>query len=155
MIYNTLINKTMKTQKSGNYSFKKMMLTLTFAAGLFITITGSASAQDTYNGEEVFVVAEEMPVFPGDSKALYQAIGSNLKYPVAAKEANIEGKVMVRFIVDKDGVVRNPVVAKSVDPSLDKAALDAIKMLPKFRPGKIGGRPVNVYYTVPIAFQLN
>jgi len=142
----------MKT--TAKFSLGKVMLMLTITAGFLFSFSGNAKAQDTFNGEEVFVVAEEMPVFPGETKALYQAISSNLRYPQSAKENGIEGKVMIRFIVDKDGAVKNPTVIKSVDPSLDKAALDAVKLLPKFKPGKIGGKPVNVYYTVPIAFKL-
>lgn len=146
------IMKNMKT--TANFSLGKVMLLLTLTAGFLFSFSGNVKAQDTYNGEEVFVVAEEMPVFPGETKALNQAIGSNLKYPQTAKENGIEGKVMIRFIVDKEGAVKNPTVVKSVEPSLDKAAIDAVKLLPKFKPGKIGGKTVNVYYTVPIAFKL-
>lgn len=135
-------------------SFGKMMIVLAFVAGFSFSFTGKAQAQNTYNGEEVFVVAEEMPSFPGDLKALFQAINSNLSYPEKARENGVEGKVMVKFIVDKDGFVKNPTVIKSVDADLDKAAIDAVKMLPKFKPGKNGGKNVNVYYTIPIAFQL-
>jgi periplasmic protein TonB len=144
----------MNMKKSTGHSLSKMMLMISFVAGFFFSFTGNAKAQETYNGEEIFVVAEEMPVFPGETKALYEAIAKNLKYPSTAKENGIEGKVMVRFIVDKDGAVKNPTVIKSVDAALDKAATDAVKLLPKFKPGKNGGQPVNVYYTVPIAFRL-
>ena len=144
----------MKTQNSGK-NYRKMILMLAFMAGILATFSGHINAQDMYNGEKVYVVAEEMPAFPGDIKALNQALASNLRYPQAARDAQIEGKVMIRFIVDKDGFVKNPVIAKSVDPALDKAALDAVKMLPKFKPGKTGGNYVNVYMTVPISFQLN
>jgi len=145
--------KKMKT--SGNLTFSKIMLAVVISAGLFFTFSGNANAQETYNGEEVFVVADEMPTFPGETKGLYQALTSNLKYPQSAKDNGIEGKVMIKFIVDKEGAVKNPVIIRSVDPTLDKAALDAVKMLPKFKPGKKGGKPVNVYYSVPITFQLS
>lgn len=144
----------MNMEKSKSSSLSRMMLMITFVAGFFFSFSGNARAQETYNGEEVFVVSEEMPAFPGETKALYEAIAKNLKYPSSAKEAGIEGKVMVRFIIDKEGAVKNPTVIKSVDPSLDKAAVDAVKLLPKFKPGKNGGQPVNVFYTVPIAFKL-
>ena len=130
------------------------MLTIVVSVAVMFAFTGKVNAQDTYNGEEVFVVAEEMPIFPRETKALYEAISRNLKYPQAAKDNGIEGKVMVRFIVDREGAVKNPTVVKSVDPLLDKAALDAVRMLPKFKPGKNAGQPVNVYYTIPIAFKL-
>lgn len=147
-------NNYKKVMKKSASLSGKMMLMLTFAAGFLFGVPGNVSAQDTYNGEEVYVVAEEMPVFPGETKALYEAIGKNLKYPQAAKDAGIEGKVMVRFIVDKEGAVKNPQVIKSVDANLDKAAIEAVKLLPKFKPGKVGGKAVHVYYTVPIAFKL-
>jgi periplasmic protein TonB len=131
-----------------------VMLVLAFAAGLLFSLTGKAEAQNSYNGEEVFVVAEEMPTFPGETKALYHEINQNLKYPQDARDNGIEGKVMVKFIVDKEGSVKNPTIIKSVDASLDKAAIEAVKLLPRFKPGKNGGKPVNVYYTIPIAFQL-
>lgn len=141
-------------KRSVSLSIRKVMLFCAITAGMSFAFTGNTDAQATYNGEEVFVVAEEMPSFPGETKALYQAIALNLKYPQSAKDNGVEGKVMVRFIVDKDGAVKNPTVMKSVAPELDKAALEAINKLPKFKPGKNGGKAVNVYYTLPIVFQL-
>jgi len=141
-------------KRSAKFSLSKVVLVTIVTAGILLAFSGKTYAQDTYNGEEVFVVAEEMPVFPGETKALYDAISRNLKYPQSAKDNGVEGKVMIRFIVDKEGFVKNPIVVKAVDAALDKAALDAVKMLPKFKPGKNAGKPVNVYYTIPIAFKL-
>jgi len=136
------------------FSLGKMMLTGSLAAGMFFAFSGNVNAQDMYNNEEVFVVAEEMPSFPGESKALYENISRNLRYPEAAKEKGVEGKVLVKFIIDKEGNVVNPIIIRAVDPALDKAAIEAVKKLPKFKPGKIGGKPVNVWYSIPIAFKI-
>lgn len=136
------------------FSIGKIALVWSVALALFLAGNGKLSAQDTYNNEEVFVVADEMPSFPGEMKALYETIGKNLRYPETAKEKGIEGKVLVKFIIDKEGNVVNPVIVRSVDAALDKAALDAVKKLPKFKPGKIGGKPVNVWYSIPIAFKI-
>jgi TonB family protein len=104
--------------------------------------------------EEVLVMAEEMPVYPGGDKGLMEFIYSNVKYPDAAKEKGIQGRVILRFAVMADGNVDKVTVIKGVDPELDKEALRVIKLLEKWTPAKMGGKPVNVWYSVPITFQL-
>jgi len=104
--------------------------------------------------ETVFIVCEQMPVFPGGDSLLFKNIYSNIKYPDAAKENGIEGKVIVKFIIDEEGNVKNPVITRSASPLLDKAAIDAIKSLSKFEPGMQGGKPVRVYFSLPINFKL-
>jgi len=123
-------------------------------ATMFITLSNDLKAQNTYNGEEVFIAVEVMPSFPGGDKALYESVYKNLKYPSSAQDKGIQGKVFVKFIVTKDGSVANAIVARPVDPALDQAALDAIKKLPKFTPGKKEGKAVNVWYSMPIVFKL-
>jgi periplasmic protein TonB len=103
---------------------------------------------------EVFVVVEEMPTFPGGEPALLAFINQNLVYPELAKENNIQGMVVINFEVTYKGAVDQVTVFKSVDPSLDNEAVRVVKMLPEFKPGKQGGKPVNVWYRVPIRFQL-
>lgn len=142
-------------KKSVSYSFGKVMIVFFFSAVMFFTFSGKAGGQDVVNNELVYLVADEMPVFPGEMKALNEALGRNLVYPETLKEQGIEGKVLVKFIIDKEGNIKNPVVVRSVDPLLDKAALDAVKKLPRFRPGKIAGSPVSVWYSIPITFRLS
>lgn len=104
--------------------------------------------------QEVFVVVEEMPTFPGGEKALFEFIYANIQYPEIAKENNIQGRVILRFCVTYKGGVDQVSILKPVDPSLDNEAIRVIKMLPPWKPGKQGGKPVNVWYSVPVVFQL-
>jgi periplasmic protein TonB len=103
---------------------------------------------------EVFVVVEEMPAYPGGDKAMMEYIYANIQYPEIAKENNIQGRVILRFCVTYKGGVDQVSVMKGVDPSLDNEAIRVIKSLPAWKPGKQGGKPVNVWYSVPITFQL-
>lgn len=103
---------------------------------------------------EVFFIVEDMPEFPGGELALRQFIANSIKYPVIAQENGIQGRVYVTFVVDADGSVSNPRIARGVDPSLDKEALRVVSLLPKWKPGRQRGKPVRVSYTVPINFQL-
>jgi TonB family protein len=104
--------------------------------------------------EEVFVVVEEMPSFPGGDAALMKFINDNIIYPESAKENNIEGRVVLKFCVTYKGAVEQVNILKKVDPSLDAEAVRVIKLLPAFIPGRQGGKPVNVWYNVPVVFQL-
>jgi protein TonB len=104
--------------------------------------------------EQVFVIVEQMPSFPGGEEALRKFIAHSIKYPVIAQENGIQGKVYVTFVVDRDGSVTQAKIARGVDPSLDKEALRVVNSLPKWVPGKQGGKAVKVSYTVPISFVL-
>ena len=103
---------------------------------------------------QVFFIVEDMPEFPGGEMALRAYIANAIKYPVIAQENGIQGKVYVTFVVGKDGSVSNATIARGVDPSIDKEALRVVNALPKWKPGKQRGKPVNVSYTVPINFVL-
>lgn len=103
---------------------------------------------------QVFFIVEDMPEFPGGMAALQKFIAQAIKYPVIAQENGIQGKVFVNFVVNTDGSVTDAKIARGVDPSLDKEALRVVMTLPKWKPGRQGGKPVRVSYTVPINFQL-
>jgi len=103
---------------------------------------------------EPFVVVEEMPMFPGGEPALLQYIADHTNYPEVAKENNIQGRVIVRFCVTSKGGVNQVSVLKGVDPELDAEAIRVVSTLPTFKPGKQGGKPVPVWYMVPITFTL-
>ncbi len=113
-----------------------------------------AAKEEEEETAEVFFIVEDMPEFPGGEMALRAFIGNAIKYPVIAQENGIQGKVYVTFVVGKDGSVSNATIARGVDASLDKEALRVVNTLPKWKPGKQRGKPVNVSYTVPINFQL-
>ena len=105
--------------------------------------------------EEIFMVVENMPEFPGGDLGLMKYIQKNVKYPPIAKEYNITGKVYISFVVDKSGSVTNVKVVRGVDKNLDAEAVRVIKSLPKYKPGKQRGKAVKVMFTVPINFTLN
>lgn len=119
-----------------------------------IAIVAEEIAQDEVEEAEPFVVVEEMPMFPGGEVELLRYIMENTQYPEVAKENNIQGKVIVRFCVTAKGGVDKVEILKGVDPELDKEAIRVVKTLPAFKPGKQGGKPVPVWYMVPINYTL-
>ena len=105
--------------------------------------------------EEIFMVVESMPEFPGGQQELFKYLAENVKYPVIAQENGIQGRVICQFVVNKDGsIVDVQAVRSSGEPSLDKEAIRVIKSMPKWKPGKQRGKPVRVKYTVPVNFRL-
>lgn len=104
--------------------------------------------------EPVFVKADQMPVFPGGESALIKFISDEVKYPDDAKKAGIQGKVIVSFVINKDGKVVNPKILRNVHSSIDQEALRVVKMMPQWKPGKNKGEIVSVQYTLPISFAL-
>jgi len=118
-----------------------------------VAVVTEEVAEDV-DAAEPFVVVEEMPMFPGGEQALLAYIGEHTQYPEVAKENNIQGKVIVRFCVTSKGGVDKVEILKGVDPELDKEAIRVVKTLPTFKPGKQGGKPVPVWYMVPINFTL-
>jgi protein TonB len=110
--------------------------------------------QEDVDEAEPFYIVEEMPMFPGGDVAIQKYIGDNVIYPEVAKENNIQGRVIVKFCVTPTGGVDQVSVLKGVDPELDAEVVRVVKTLPKFKPGKQGGKPVPVWYTIPINFQL-
>ena len=103
---------------------------------------------------KVFDVVEEMPSFPGGNGALMSYLNSNTKYPVVAQENGVQGRVIISFVVERDGSISDVKVARSVDPSLDREAQRVVKSMPKWTPGKQNGQTVRVKYTVPVVFRL-
>ena len=106
------------------------------------------------SGDEVFMIVEEMPEFPGGEEALVKFIAESTKYPEEAKNKGIQGKVFVQFVVNKEGNVEDVKLAKSIDPLLDEAAMNIVKSMPQWKPGRQRGKNVNVSFTIPINFQL-
>ncbi len=104
--------------------------------------------------EEVFTAVEQMPQFPGGEAELMKYIANHIKYPTMAAENNIQGRVVVKFVVKKDGSVGEVQVLRGKDPDLDKEAVRVVRTLPKFIPGKMNGQAVSVWFTLPINFKL-
>ena len=105
--------------------------------------------------DDVFMVVEETPEFPGGTVALLEYLRTNIKYPQDCRENHIQGRVLVTFIVETDGSITNANVVRGVDPSLDAEALRVILGMPYWKPGKQRGNAVRVQYTVPINFRLS
>ena len=124
-----------------------------------VTVDGTP-AQDEAKAEgsvvqgDVFDVVEQMPEFPGGQQELMNFLMKNVKYPKVAQDKGTQGRVILQFVVNKDGSVVEPTVVKSVSPELDQEALRVIKMMPKWQPGKQNGEVVRVKYTIPVSFRL-
>ena len=104
--------------------------------------------------EEIFQVVENMPEFPGGMAELMKYLQKNIKYPTISQENGVQGRVIVQFVVNRDGSIVDPVVLRSVDPYLDKEALRVVKAMPKWKPGEQRGKPVRVKFTLPVQFRL-
>ncbi len=105
--------------------------------------------------ETVFQVVEEAPEFPGGMAELMKYLQENIKYPTICQEQGIQGRVIVQFIVEKDGSLSDIQVTKSVNPYLDKEALRVVSTMPKWKAGRQKGKPVRVRYTLPVTFKFN
>jgi TonB family protein len=105
--------------------------------------------------QDVFDVVEVMPQFPGGAPKLFEYLSQNIRYPKEAMESNTQGRVIVSFVVCKDGSICDAKVVKSVSPALDAEGLRVISNMPNWTPGTQSGKAVNVKYTVPISFRLD
>ena len=115
--------------------------------------------EDGYMAEEVdttkvYDVVERMPSFPGGNQKMQDFIENNLHYPKECAEKGLQGRVIIDFVVERNGTLTNIRVVKSVDPALDKEALRIVKMMPKWIPGRQSDKKVRVKYIIPITFQL-
>ena len=117
------------------------------------TAYGSKAAPQK-NEDEVYVVVDEMPLYPGGVEALRMFLAQTVKYPVEAQKKGTQGKVYVNFVVEKDGSVGLVKIARGVSPELDAEALRVVKLLSGWKPGRHKGKDVRVSYTVPIKFAL-
>ena len=117
-------------------------------------VVGYVPKQVPAEGNPVFEVVENMPEFAGGMGGLMQYLSKNIKYPVEAQKAGIQGRVIMQVIIDENGNVTNPKVTQSVDPLLDTEAIRVTASMPKWKPGTQKGMPVNVKYTFPIVFRL-
>ena len=104
--------------------------------------------------EEVFVVVERMPEFPGGMGECYKFFSRNIKYPAAASKAGIQGKVIVEFLVKEDGGIADISVKQGINPELDAEAMRVVSIMPQWKPGEQRGKPVSVRYEMPIVFSL-
>ena len=124
--------------------------------GIVVVGYGTQSNSGEVNLAEspVFQVVEEMPEFPGGMSECMKFLAKNIKYPVVSQENGSQGKVIVQFVIEKDGTVTTPEIVRSIDPYLDKEALRVICLMPRWKPGMQRGQAVRVKYTVPVTFKL-
>ena len=111
------------------------------------------TAEELVQGE-VYDMVEQAPQFPGGPKELMAFLGKNIRYPVAAQEAGVQGRVICQFVITKEGKVADIKVLRSVSPEIDEEAVRVIKAMPTWTPGKQDGQAVNVRYTLPVTFKL-
>ena len=104
--------------------------------------------------QQIFQVVEEMPEFPGGMAECMKWLSKNIKYPTISQENGVQGRVIVQFVINRDGSIVDAKVVRGVDPYLDKEALRVISMMPKWKPGKQRGKAVRVKFTVPVMFRL-
>ncbi len=109
---------------------------------------------DEVEEEKVFDVVEQMPSYPGGDAALFKYLSDNIKYPTIAEENGVQGRVIVTFVVERDGSITDVKIVRAVDPSLDREAVRVVKSMPSWIPGKQNGKSVRVKYTLPVTFRL-
>ena len=103
---------------------------------------------------KIFTVVEQMPMYPGGDAALMGYLRDNIKYPTVAAENGVQGRVVVGFVVERDGSITDVNILRGVDPSLDREAMRVVKSMPRWNPGKQNGSAVRVKYQVPVSFRL-
>ncbi len=161
----------MTKEKSGSKASLKLLRALPVAALLFFTFSCNQVKKDAapkqldptigvYDStlqDNVFMVVDQPPLFMDDpsSQKFMEWVYSNVKYPAEAKKLGVQGRVMVRFIVDENGKVIKPEILKSDNPLLDEAALKSLEGCPDWAPGRYKGKPVKIYFAMPITFRLN
>ena len=118
------------------------------------SLNASGQKAETGMKDGAYQKVDVMPVFPGGDAALLKFIADSTHYPKDAKEKGIQGKVLARFMVKKDGSVSDVSIMQKASPSLDNEAIRVVKLLPKFTPGKLNGKTVPVWFMVPINFTL-
>lgn len=105
--------------------------------------------------DKVFTVVEHMPEYPGGQPAMTQYLSQNIRYPEYARKNNIQGKVVVKFVIDRDGSVFMAEIIRPIGGGCDEEALRVVKAMPRWKPGLQLGKPIRVYYTMPINFRLS
>ena len=107
------------------------------------------------DSDKVFSSVEEMPKFPGGDEALLKYVGMHLNYPKEALRNNVQGKCILKFVVTKIGTIGKIKIVRSLSQECDEEAKRVVRTLPEFFPGRQNGRPVNVWYTLPVTFRLS
>ncbi len=120
-----------------------------------VVVKAKKPQEEENEPQGVFDVVENMPEYPGGAPEMMKYLATNVKYPEEAFSKGIEGRVILTFIVEKDGSISNVKVAKSVNEAIDAEAVRVVESMPKWKPGKQNGKEVRVKYTIPVTFRLS
>jgi len=142
-------------------SFYSILFTFLLSC-MFLDVNGqsipssgdSNSFQNHSDPNAIYKTVEQKPEFPGGQDKLFKFLASNIEYPKNAKKNNIVGRVVAQFVVTKSGVINNIQITRSLSPECDAEVIRVIKAMPTWKPGTQSGKPVNVYYTLPVSFKL-
>lgn len=142
----------------GSVTVAKVAVLVSFVAMTFSAFASNSNSlcqvSDTTGKVEIFDDPEQQPYFPGGETALLKYLQENIKYPPKAVKDSIQGRVVVQFLIDPQGCVGEVKVARSVSEELDAEAVRVVKTLPKFVPGRMFGKAVSAWYTLPVTFKL-
>ena len=136
---------------------KKIFFSLLFTSFFLFNKNVNAQNADSTKGssEQVFTIVEQMPEFLGGENKMRQFISEHLKYPETARNKYIQGRVVIQFTIFSDGSLGDYKIYKSIGSGCETAAIDVLKQMPNWTPGKIQGKPVAVKFVLPIEFSLN
>jgi TonB family C-terminal domain len=145
----------MKTRiENANGLWWRLVATLSVLAILFTVNTTAVAQNKKAANDKVYDKVEVMPEYPGGEQAMMKFVATNVKYPQAALDKNISGRVMVQFVVEKDGSVTDVKTVKGIGGGCDEEAVRVVKAMPKWKPGMEKGKTVRVQYLLPITFKL-
>lgn len=133
---------------------KRLFTAMAVLAVMFIANTNVMAQDKQAKDEQIYDTPETMPEYLGGMEALSSFLSENIVYPDEAQEKGISGRVMVQYVIEKDGSVTEVKVMKGVDPLLDAEAVRVVKAMPKWKPGTVNGKPVRVKYMLPIVFKI-
>ena len=145
----------MKTKiQTVNGLWWRLLATLSVLAILFTVNTTATAQNKKTSNDKVFEKVEDMPEFPGGEQAMMDFVAKNVQYPKEAMEKEISGRVLVGFIVEKDGSISETEIVKGIGGGCDEEAVRVVKAMPKWKPGKQKGKPVRVHFMLPLTFKL-
>ena len=145
----------MKTKtKNANGLWWRLLATLSVLAILLMVNTNAMAQNKKAANDKVLEKAEVMPEYPGGDQAMMDFVAKNVQYPQEARDKEISGRVLVSFIVEKDGSIADVKVVKGIGGGCDEEAVRVVKAMPKWKPGKDKGKPVRVSYMMPFTFKL-
>ena len=145
-----MITKT----KNANSLWWRLLATLSVLVLLFVANTNATAQNKKAANDKVLEKAEVMPEYPGGEQAMMQFVADNVKYPQDAIDKEISGRVLVSFVVEKDGSIGDVKVVKGIGGGCDEEAVRVVNAMPKWKPGMDKGKPVRVSYMMPITFKL-